>query len=661
MDILSLTPEQQIRIINNRWSSSASVWEIVKKVTDKNQGIYRNEPEWMDKIPARKNRVKDNRIFRNMETMIANSLKTLPTPNVIPGSDTPESKELGLQIQRYFLKKYDDLDVKQEFRRSMRRLFITRMFCLKVFWDPILDDFNLMSVDPKNIRVSKNATKEAQADFVIEEVTKPLSVFLDKFPEKKEAILAAATGNEISAYEDDKDVTWREAWIGNAFIVLYANRIIKAGPNPYWDWDGIEMSQSDQIALANLKTPQEREKFLANKQNQRVTTPATPPQSSPETTADQPNADTKKITKEAYYFNHFSHPRKPYIWGTLFAVDESPIGDTDLISQTESLLQAIGERKRDIGENAQSVNGLLKVDSGVMTRGEAEKIRFEPKGMIYGKNVNKGVTREFGTPMPQFVFEDMQDSRAEIDQIMGTNLPFKGFGSGHEAMRSIYALIQQSLDQLTEFNELLEFVSAELYNWWFQLMKVKYTEAHLIKDMGKNDSLETISLMRNQFEDGIQIQIIPGKLIPNDAMFKMQQAQEDMKAGILDPVTYFEMVGYDDPKTTAKAALAYKLNPLAAVGMDPQEAQELMQGNVLNQPKEEDKVSKSISFKDLPVEGQVQLAKQAGIDLSSLMQPSAGTDDTLARVQKITSSPQFQQLPVEKQQQIINTIKQLTQ
>ena len=68
--ISELTESQQVDLVNNRWSSSDTVWDTVKKTYDANLKIYKNEPEWLLQIPKKKSKVRANRVFVNMEAVI---------------------------------------------------------------------------------------------------------------------------------------------------------------------------------------------------------------------------------------------------------------------------------------------------------------------------------------------------------------------------------------------------------------------------------------------------------------------------------------------------------------------------------------------------------------------------------------------------------------
>jgi hypothetical protein len=116
----------------------------------------------------------------------------------------------------------------------------------------------------------------------------------------------------------------------------------------------------------------------------------------------------------------------------------------------------------------------------------------------------------------------------------------------------------------------VDFVCGEIFAWFYQLAKTRYTERHYAKWVGKDEATEILDLIQDDFETGSEIQVIPGKTLPEDAEFRFERAQKDVAAGILSPVDYMEEAGYANPKDLARNAVLYKQNPAAAVGLAPE-------------------------------------------------------------------------------------------
>ncbi len=593
-----LNDSQLCKLINNRWSSSDSIWDTIEKTYSTNLSIYKNEPEYLKKIPVKKSKVRANRIFVNQETVINSLISNPPKPLVLNGRDTAESKALSTKQEKYFQIKYTERNIKEIIRKALRNLYFSRLMVIKPFWNAKINDFDAKSIDPRKVRFSKTATCENDSEFAIEEITDNLSSVLKRFPKKEKKILKKygySTADDVLV--DNPEVKYKEAWMWDYVIFKMDNIILGKIRNPYWDWDGILITPEEEKLLQEAGG-ESRRNILSNARNREG--------------EELPLLENSNepMTMESYKFNHFDRPRKPYIFATIFNNENSPIGQTDMISQAASLQENIDKTKRDITSNAELVNGIIKVDSLVMDKADAQRLRFETEGIIWGKGAVAGVQRETGPALPAFVVENMQDSRREIDDIMAASSAFKGIREGQETRGGRLALIDQSFLRLNELVQVIDYTNYELFNWFYQLAKVRYTEHHYAKSLGKSDAIELLTIIQDDFQDGTEIRVISGKTLPEDRQFKYEQAQGDMDRGILSPMDYFETAGYDSPNEKAKNRVIYDMNKPYAVGIPDEEMSKIA-------PKpQEDPPKLSLSYIDLPLDGKIQLAAKAGITLS---------------------------------------------
>lgn len=613
IDFTTLSDSDLSALVESRWASSSELWDTVEKVTKANMAIYQNEADWLGLIPARRRkfRVQANRIFVNMEAVINSLIANPPGLNILPARDTTTAQDFARKLESFFRKKYVDLNMKETVRMGLRNLYFSRLIVVKAFWNPLINDFDFRSISPLNVRVGKYARKEQDSEFVIEEIEDNLCSLVERFPKKKEELM-----KKFGFYGDDgvkkmyitnPDVKYKEAWIQDYVIFKLDNIILDKIKNPYWDWDGVLITEAEEQQLNESEGDARRNLMQQIKleQSARQQAPAEVPAEGMTELMGEVNEETKP-----YYFNFFDNPRKPYIWATIFNNENTPIGRTDMITLSAELQRGIDKRKMDIDENCELVNGFLKVDSSVMPKADAERIRFETKGIIWGKGVGNGVVREMGTPLPAFVHEDMLDSRSEIDNIMAASSAFRGERQGQETKAGRIALIQQSQQRLNELVQVVDFVSQEMFSWGMQLAKTRYTEYHYSKWMGKEGAREVLELIQDDFEDGSEVTIIAGKTLPVDDEFKFEQAQNDVLNGFISPVDYLDIAQYDNSKELAKNAVKYKINPIVASGIAPEEAAQIAPPNPEGEKKPP---SVSINYADLPPDAQVQLLEQIDI------------------------------------------------
>lgn len=655
IDLTKFDDTAKAQLVESRWLSSSELWDTVDRIYKQNTKIYENESDWLQYIPEarRRYRVQANRVFVNMEAVINSLIANPPGLNILPAREGMPAQDFARKLESYFRKKFSDINYKETTRMGLRNLYFGRLIVIKAFWNPLLGnggDFDFRAVDPRKVRIGKYARKEQDSEFIIEEISDNLCAVIQRFPKKEDELMrkfgfVGDTAKE-QLYIKNPDVTYKEAWIQDHVIFKLENIILDVIKNPYWDWDGILVNDQEELQLVGaegqpaLEGQQRRDLIQQIKleQEQRAATmvPAEPVEEPglmqkgmdalKSFVTPQPNeavaegaiepteGATGAVEPQApqykpYYFNYFDAPRKPYIFATIFNNENTPIGRTDMITLSAELQRGIDKRKMDIDENCELVNGIVKVDAAVMGKSDAQRIRFETRGIIWGKGVKDGVTRETGTPLPQMVFDDMNDSRNEIDNIMAASSAFRGEREGQETKAGRIALIQQSYLRLNELVQVTDFVAHEAFSWAFQLAKTRYTEYHTAEMLNKEGDREAIELIQDDLQVGNKVTVIAGKTLPVDDEFKFEQAQNDVEKGYISPADYLEIAKYDNAKELSKNAVIYKLNPPHAVGISPEEMAKIAP----EPPKEEKAPSVSISYKDMPPDAQLQLLAQIGI------------------------------------------------
>lgn len=610
MKITELTDQQKLQLVQNRWNESSDLFSVVEKTYEKNLKLWQNNPEWLKEIPRKRSKARDNRIFLAMESVI-NSLTGRPSkPNVIPDKETAEAKQIANDLQDFFLTKYQDMTLKGKMRKGLRWLFLSRFVCFKVYWNKKKDDFDLRVCDARKIRVSKKATSMYDTEFVVEEICdKPIADLIYEFPEKEADILKKAGMKKDQLIVDNPKDTYKECWIDGYVIWEYRGTILGCELHPYYDWQGLKMNAQEMVDFRDQVGEQRGQKAKEISEAQKERTDG---------------------NYETYLYNYFDSPIPPYVFGTVLDVEECPVGATSLIEQVEPLQEEIDKRKRQISDNAEMMNGVYKIDTKFckISKADAQRAKSNPRGMWYGEGVKNGVTIETGKELPSFVKDDMVHSAIELDNIFGTQPTFRGEKTGAETATGRAILREQSYSRLDECIELVDRLHQQIYSWMYQMILVKYTEKRLIKTLGGEKATRTLSLMRDELMDGVEVSVIPGQIMPEDRIFKAERAKEEAVAGLIDPLTYFEETGRDNPLEMAKRLIMFKINPVSIIELGQKEHIALQQA-AGNMP--------------TPEQQTAQKAQQ----ISQFTQ----------QIQQLSDSPEFQKLPPEQQEESLAQLK----
>jgi hypothetical protein len=148
-------------------------------------------------------------------------------------------------------------------------------------------------------------------------------------------------------------------------------------------------------------------------------------------------------------------------------------------------------------------------------------------------------------------------------------------------------------------SEYLEQLSDGLYNWFTQLLYV-YDN--------------TYALMPNK--PRVKISVKEGSLLPKDSTTIANQAIDLATAGKMSTLDLYKKLDYPNPEELA-ANVWLEINaPEVLYEKDPRVAQVMQMRQDANKEPEKSP-SQSISFKDLPPEGQVQMAAKVGIVLDA--------------------------------------------
>jgi len=579
IDISQLTQDKKTKLINNLWESSSSLWDIVVSDYKRNEKFWKNKPDWLEDVPKKRSKARDNRTFLAMESVITTLTGRPSKPNVMPANKTDEARKIADDLQVVFLDKYKTLGTKDKIRRGLRYLFLSRLICLKVIWDYDKNDYDTITVDPRKVRFSKNATSMYDTKFAIEEIDDILLTdLLEKFgdsPEKETEILKLSGYTKESAFTDNVVTSYREAWIDGYVLYQYKGKIIYEEKHPYFDFDGVKLTPNERMGMKGLDLTGQRD--LLNQAKSRKT--------------------QEGVDYESYLYNHFDRPIPPYVFSTVLGIKTQPIGETTLIDQVIPLQEEIDKRKRQISDNASMMNGQHVVDTKYVkiTKAEAQAAKNDPNGMWYGDGVSKGIDIRTGKEIPSFIANDMNHSIVELDNIFGTQPTFRGEGGGQETATGRAILREQSINRLDELIDVVDKVHTHLYNWWFQMMKVKYTADNYVKPIGSDKADEVIELTQDDLQEGIEIRVVPGQIIQEDRLFKAERAKEEAVAGLIDPLTYFEETGRENPIMLAKRLIKFKINPLSIFTLDDQDMKDLSNGQQQSQGIQTDQKSQAIT------------------------------------------------------------------
>jgi len=226
--------------------------------------------------------------------------------------------------------------------------------------------------------------------------------------------------------------------------------------------------------------------------------------------------------------NIFDKPRKPYIIKSLFETNESVIGDTDYVSQMIPIQDNINKRKRQIENISGKVaNPILLLDSEVMSEEEASNITNEEGFILYGKDAAKGDKVRFEAPgqLPQYLFEDLERSGREFDNIWGIHSTTRGEREpGRETATGRQIMREADLGRIDLVARQLERALDEIAEHWTQLIKLFYTEDKAFTIMGEDGIRFVKNFSGKKVGQGVKPMVKTGSTLKEDEFTIAQKA-----------------------------------------------------------------------------------------------------------------------------------------
>lgn len=473
----------------------------------------------------------ENRVFESVETMTPIATANAHQFVAVPGNDNEVSMKKAENVQKVLGTKYDDLGIQEKLETITRKIMLYRFGVLKWVWSEVHDDVDVLEIDPRLILIPKVKIDPNRPEFpyVIEKQEYAYDEMEEYFPKAKLDELSeygeTGTGKSSTDYPKLRrtyvvyEVTTNEmkAWFSSG-------KILDKRENPYWDFKGNDVKTRDPL----------------------------------------PGGARYKVRTKKVFRNHLDRPTKEYVFFTTFRVADEPIGSVSLAEIGIPIQDAINVQKRRIIDNLRSMgNGQIIMDSDTMSEEEAGNITDEPGLTIRGEGAaSQGkVKREPGVPLPNGHFENLSHSEQVFDNLMGTHSATRGVANSKTLGQDILSR-QQDFSRIDLITRVLNRGMGLVANGLVQLMKMYYTEIHVIPVLGVDSSIEFIRMLGSDIEDNTVVKVKTGQTLQMDEVSTHNEAIQLWQLQAIDPVTLFERLKFPNPEKSAERLLMWKQGQL---------------------------------------------------------------------------------------------------
>lgn len=537
--ILPVLPELELTMSDEELLSLKNKWEAdwksnsgeIEKIRERNEDYWLGK-HWQDNSFSERP-IMDNLIFEATETLLPIVTRQSLEPTV-SADDSEEGRLVAAGTQKMLTFLADALILKTKLKKVVRFWMLYRLGVGKIAWSEKTNDITFSVLRPQKLILDYNATITEDGvytgEYIGEYKTDKASTLVLRFPSKKK---------EIADMVKDKmgtEVGFVEWWTDEYLFQTLGQVVLGKNKNPHWNYESQQLQTDENGFQTEVVVPGN---------------------------------------------NHFALPQKPYIFLSVFNLGKHPYDDTGLIDQNLAIQDSINKRKRQIDKNADQTNGGIAVNSDFFSKDEAAQAAraIRQGGVILTPgNPNEIITRLQAPALPNFVYQDLQDSRQVLLGNFGIGGSVPQGTKSEDTVRGKIIVRAQDESRISGITEYLEQFADRTFNWFVQMMYVYYDEPHSAAVLGGEGGQEWVTIKNSDLNRKLLCSVKEGSLIPKDDLTKSNQAVDLAAAGLLDPITLFSRMQFPNPTDTAKRLVQYKLNPLSLFpDLQAQQEQEMAQ------------------------------------------------------------------------------------
>lgn len=516
--------DEELLKLRDRWEEKYASYETAHKlVVEKNLESYlgkKADGQWL----AGDNPLAANIQFEAEETFLAATLAKNPEP-VVYTDNTPEGNAIAEGVKTMLAFHADQLVIRRKLSLMVRQWSIHHLAVIKVGWNKAINDVKVENRKIQNFVFDPDGYVDAYGDFIGYlgerfEVTGEDLIGL--FPEYKQYI------ENICQDKLGTKVTYTE-WVApdnSFFFVTFKDKVLDKYKNPYFNYEqpkkdllGTEIQGEDGQPV--LYTPR----------------------------------------------NHFALPKKPFIFLSVYSLQEKPHDITGLIEQNIANQNIITKRTEQTDYNASSANNSFafsedNFNQETAKQASAARRKGNPILIPSGGPIDKALLPLDAQQLPVFITNQIETAKNDLRTSWGVQGITATPADEDQTARGM--ILNQSHDNTRiggGIGDAVEEVADNLFNWLTQLYMVFYDEKHFAAIMGSAKAVEYVELSNADMDRQLIVSVAPDSLKPKDDISNINMAQNLFQNGAIGPKTLLKMLDFPDPDNAAADGVLYKTNP----------------------------------------------------------------------------------------------------
>jgi hypothetical protein len=548
VDVLDLPmSDEKLLKLRNQWEQEYASYEtaVAIPIRQRNLRSYLGRNA-QGNIPGDDEVVAANLQFESEETFLPAATAQDPSPFVFAANDQQGNK-LSQTVQTMLQFHAQQLKLRRKIAVMVRQWSINHLGVLKPGWNEDIKDVAIENRKIQDFIFDPEGYIDVYGDFsswLGERIYVTAERLTELFPKKTADIILEVDGKMGTR------VCYTEWWNDDYCFSTFKRIVLDKHKNEYFNYEKQEDQQPDELTG---QVPQVKR-------------------------------------------NHFAIPKKPYIFLSVFSLQERPHDITGLIEQNIPNQRKITKRVEQIDNNvSQANNGLLFPEDAGWTQESAKQgydalTKKGHGGVLVPKaegsmNGRAAVERLDAPNFPQAAFDDLENSENHLRSSWGTQGIASQEQKPDETARGM--TLNQGRDTSRiggGIGDIIEqSVAVGCFDWLLQLYHVFYDEPHFGAVLGSGAATEYVELSAQDLNQQLIVGVTANSMQPKDQISEGNQAQTLFSEGAIGPKTLLETLSFPDPDDAAADGALWAYSKEADGGMSyitlnfPELAQKLQQ------------------------------------------------------------------------------------
>jgi len=339
--------------------------------------------------------------------------------------------------------------------------------------------------------------------------------------------------------------------------------------------------------------------------------------------------------------NHFAIPKKPYIFLSVFSLQEHPHDITGLIEQNIPNQSLISRRTLQLDDNiSQGNNGIAfsednfnqetaKQASNALTRGVGKVL------VPTGRPIGEAIVRIQAPNIPNGFFDDLELHKNDLRSSWGTQGISSQPAKPDETARGM--VLNQGRDTSRIGGGIVDIIEQSVAkscgDWLLQLYHVFYDEKHFGAVLGKGSATQYVELSNQDFTQQLILGITANSMQPKDQISKNNEAMQLFEAKAIGPKTLLEEMNFDNPDDAAGDGVLYATAPQIYLELNFPELYAKVAQIMQQQAQQQQQAAQAQAQQEQQV-GQQQIQQKQAQGQAQLQQTQASHEQKLSHEQE---------------------------